>query len=120
MQIVQGKISNLTKYPYVMMDTSDGLADALYTIAQSSGVMLEVDFNKVPYSSSLEKISNYENYILYGGEDYGLVATVDDPCDMIVIGEVKEGCGVKINYSSRTEILTHETVEKNLYNHFKE
>ena len=114
------KIAESQKSDYGMMDTSDGLADALYSIAAASNVMLDIDFNKVPHLSSLEKISDYENYILYGGEDYGLVATVDNPCDMIVIGEVKEGCGVKINYSSRTEILTEETVEKKLYNHFKE
>ena len=114
------KVAMYQKSDYGMMDTSDGLADALYSIAMASNVMLDVNFNKVPHLSSLENISNYENYILYGGEDYGLVATVDNPCDMIVIGEVKEGRGVKINYSNRTEILTKETVEKNLYNHFKE
>lgn len=114
------KIAQSQKSDYAMMDTSDGLTDALYSIATASEVMLEVDFGKIPHAHSIEKICNYENYILYGGEDYGLVATVDNPCDMIVIGEVKFGEGVKLNYKNRSEILTKETVEKNLYNHFKE
>ena len=114
------KISLTQKSNYAMMDTSDGLADALNEIAKASGVLLEVEFDKIPHISDIEKIQNYENYILYGGEDYGLVATVDNHSDMIVIGEVKEGHGVKINYKNKSEILTKENIEKNLYNHFKE
>ncbi len=105
---------------YAMMDTSDGLADALSSIAHESGVMIEVDFNKIPHSKVLEKISDYKHLVLYGAEDYGLVATVDNPEDMIVIGDVKPGEGLKINYGDCCEILTRSDVEKNLFKHFKE
>lgn len=120
-QIVFGKnISTTQKTDYAMMDTSDGLADALLTIAQSSNVMMEIDFDKIPYLLPLKKFPNYEDLILYGGEDYGIVATVDNPQEMTVIGEVKEGIGVKINYPNRSEHLLKEDIEKNLYKHFKE
>lgn len=99
-----------------MMDTSDGLMDALSQIANESGVLLDVDFDKIPYDKEIEEFKNYKNLILYGGEDYQLVATVTDPQDFTVIGEVKEGLGVKIG----SKIYTKSDVEKNLYNHFEE
>ena len=114
------KIATNQKNPYAMMDTSDGLADALSAITQASGVMLEIDFDKIPHSKTLEKFPNYEDLILYGGEDYGLVATVDNPLDMTVIGEVKPGQGVKIICQNNSYLLTGENIEKNLYKHFKE
>ena len=103
-----------------MTDTSDGLADALFNIAEASKVMLDVDFDKIPYAESLKKITDYEDLILFGGEDYGLIATVDDPQDLTVIGEVKEGNGVKINYPGFSQFFEKNDIERNLYNHFKE
>ena len=114
------RISTVQKNDYAMMDTSDGLADALCAIAEQSGVLLEIDFDKIPHIQSIVKLNNYEEYVLYGGEDYGLVATVDNPQDFTVIGEVKEGHGVKINYNNRSEVLTKFDIEKKIYNHFKE
>lgn len=114
------RISTAQKNDYAMMDTSDGLADALCAIAEQSGVLLEIDFDKIPHIPSIVKLNNYEEYVLYGGEDYGLVATVDNPQDFTVIGEVKEGHGVKINYNNRSEVLTKFDIEKKIYNHFKE
>ena len=114
------KISTNQKSDYAMMDTSDGLADALSAIAYGSGVMAEIDFEKIPYRKSLEKCAGYENLVLYGGEDYGLVATVDDLQNLTVIGEIKAGCGVKVNFKDRSVILTKKVIENNLYNHFKE
>lgn len=110
------KIAETINEDYAMMDTSDGLMDALSQIANESGVLLEIDFEKIPYDKDLEKFEDYKNLILYGGEDYQLIATVSDPKDFIVIGEVKDGLGVKIG----SKIYTKEDVEKNLFNHFEE
>lgn len=114
------RISTSEKTTYAMMDTSDGLADALITIANSSNVMLEVDFDKIKYYSGLSKLEKYEELILYGGEDYGLVATVSNSEGLDVIGEVREGSGVKINYKNFSQMLTKEDVENNIYKHFEE
>ena len=110
------QIASTIKEDYAMMDTSDGLMDALSQIANESGVLLDVDFEKIPYDKEIENFKNYKNIILYGGEDYQLVATVTNPQDFTVIGEVKEGLGVKIG----SKIYTKSDVEKNLYNHFEE
>lgn len=42
------KIAQNINEDYAMMDTSDGLADALLQISQASGVMLDIDFEKSP------------------------------------------------------------------------
>ena len=114
------KIATSEKSPYAMMDTSDGLADALITIANESSVMLEIDFERIPYEKCLLKIPNYKDLILYGGEDYGLVATVENAEGLSIIGEVKEGCGVKINYRNSQKLLMQEDINNKIFNHFKE
>ena len=115
------KIAVTEKSAYAMMDTSDGLMDALSQIAENSNVMAEIDFTKIPYDKELEHYENYRDLIFYGGEDYELVAAVDDPQDFTVIGEIKEGEGITIqNLNGKTVHYTKEDIEKNLYNHFKE
>jgi len=114
------KISTNIKEDYAMMDTSDGLADALSQIAEASGVELEIDFSKIPYDIELETFSDFEDLILYGGEDYGLLATVPAELakDFTVIGEVKQGLGITILKSGQKIHLSREDVERNLFNHF--
>ena len=113
--------TNDEKEGYAMMDTSDGLADALSQIATSSEVMLEIDFNKIPIDYSIKKIKNFEEFVLFGGEDYGLIATTRNVEGLCVIGEVREGSGVKINYGkNRHKIFTAEDIETKIFHHFEE
>lgn len=101
---------------YAMMDTSDGLMDALLQISKNSKVLLSVNFDKIPYDHNLEKFSDYKDLILYGGEDYQLVACV--PADFMVpnsfeIGKVKEGFGIEIDN------IKIQNIEQKLFNHFE-
>ncbi len=116
------KIAVSQKTDYAMMDTSDGLMDALSQIAQASRVLLEVDFGKIPFDKDLKYFENFEDIILYGAEDYQLIATVDDAQDLTVIGSVESSdvYGVRIKYSDKLIFYTKEDVEKKLYKHFKE
>jgi len=64
-----------------LMDASDGLADALFQIAQASNVGMTIDLEKIPIGLETKKIAkNYGadvlDWALYGGEDYELVATL--------------------------------------------
>ena len=115
-------IAKTVKEKYAMMDTSDGLMDALSTIANESNVLLEVDFDKIPYDKDLEKFDNYKDLILYGGEDYQIVATVpqsyNDP-NAITIGQVKEGLGVDLKCGNDITHYSKQDVEQHLFNHFK-
>ena len=98
------EISEHIQKDYAMMDTSDGLADALFKIAESSGVSIiakEVDG-------------------IFGAEDYKLVAAV--PADFLqelagceIIGEVIP----KQDYILRIGEKEYKNYDElNLYNHF--
>ena len=105
--------------PYAMMDTSDGLMDALSTIANESGVLLEVDFDKIPYDEDLEKFENWQDMVLFGGEDYGLVAVVLQDFDGgVQIGTAKHGLGVDLNVEGKFIHYSKQDVEDKIFNHF--
>ncbi len=65
------QIAKNAEFPYVMMDSSDGLLDCLNQISKKSNVKIEINFNQIP-----AKI-NDKNLILNGGEDYSLVVCMD-------------------------------------------
>lgn len=114
-------ISSTIKENYAMMDTSDGLMDALSTIADESGVLLEIDFDKIPYDKDLENFSNWKDLILFGGEDYQIVASVGQRYSGkgTIIGQVKEGTGVDLNLEDKTIHFSKKDVEEKLFNHFR-
>ena len=106
---------------YAMMDTSDGLMDALAAISKESNVLMSIDFNKIPFDKDLKSFDNYQDLILYGGEDYELVAAVPEKyVQGFVIGEVKSGTGVEIKYIDKQVLYSSEEIENKLFNHFKE
>lgn len=68
---------------YCMMDTSDGLADALYQISQKSKKRLDIYIDSIPIHQSLFEINlllsiNSFQAALYGGEDFELIFTCDE------------------------------------------
>ena len=61
------------------MDSSDGLAICLHTLAEASKVGIRID--RLPYARQLEKFASDNRYavdelVLYGGEEYEIVGTV--------------------------------------------
>lgn len=105
---------------YAMMDTSDGLMDALSTIASESGVLLEINFDQIPYDKDLKLFPNWQDLVLFGGEDYQIVASVDsDYQGGITIGKVKSGSGVDLLLADKVVHYSRQDVEKQLFNHFK-
>lgn len=123
------EISTKIKRDYAMMDTSDGLADALFKIAQASNVLISVDFDKIPYDKEIEQTAQdanipFENWIFYGGEDYQLIACIDEQnlqklnAPYTIIGKIN-----KKTEKHFVEIISDKTTEKisNLektFNHF--
>jgi len=124
------QISTKINRDYAMMDTSDGLTDALFKIAQASNVLISVDFDKIPYDKEIEnaaKLANidFKDWIFYGGEDFQLVACLDeenlkklDKSTYTIIGQVKEK---KENHF--VEVVFDDKIEKisdleKTYNHF--
>lgn len=115
------KIAESVADDYAMMDTSDGLMDALSQIAEASGVNLEVDFEKIPYDKDLEKFPDFRDLIFYGGEDYQIIAAVPEYIakDFNIIGEVKKGSGVTVIEKEHCETFSKSDIEQKLFNHFE-
>jgi len=119
-------ISENIKQDYAMMDSSDGLADCLFKIAQASNKTLVVDFNKIPFQNEIRTLfpDEYKDLILFGGEDYQIVATIPEELanslKLNVIGYVDDrddDIPVKIlNYDTHTKIITDLN---SCYNHFE-
>lgn len=66
-----------------LMDSSDGLADALSQIAKQSGVGMEIDISRVPVHTQTRAAAaragiELRDWVLYGGEDYELVACLSE------------------------------------------
>ena len=107
-------IATVQTSPYAMMDTSDGLMDALSQIAEASNVQMCVDFDKIPFDEEIKIFPDWLELVLFGGEEYQLVATVDNPPpNSIVIGEVKKGSGVNLS----GKIFSKDLIEQKLYKH---
>lgn len=115
------KISTTVKEPYAMMDTSDGLMDGLSTIANESGVLLDIDFDKIPHEKDLEQFENWQDLVLFGGEDYQILATVPQNFQGgFEIGVVKEGLGVNLKLRDKITHYSKQDVEEKVFNHFKD
>ena len=112
------EIATTQKTPYAMMDTSDGLMDALIQIAKASDVVMSIDFAKIPRAKEIENEDNWQDLILFGAEDYQLLATVDTiPQNAIIIGEVEQtqqSFGVKIN----NDFFSEACINKKCFKHF--
>lgn len=109
---------------YAMMDTSDGLFDAIFKIGEASNCTMSIDFDRILYNPKIkEYFKNYEDYIFFGGEDYQLIATV--PVELLskienytIIGEVvpQEDCVIKLNYNDRVD--KYNDISTKCFDHF--
>jgi thiamine-monophosphate kinase len=107
---------------YAMMDTSDGLMDALAKIADRSGVGIVIDFEKIPVCGAMKKLQNWEDFVMFGGEDYKLVACVPQKVQCgfgTVIGEVVEGHGVDVKMSDEIQHFDLQVAQEMAYKHFE-
>ena len=117
-------ISEQIQEDYAMMDTSDGLFDALFKIGSASECTMSVDFERILYDPKIkEYFSDYKDLILFGGEDYQIVATVPVELlpslkDYIIIGEVlpKEDCVIKLTTENNVE--NFNDLSNKCFNHF--
>lgn len=76
-------VNNTTNIRYCLMDTSDGLADALYQVAQKSKVTFEIETSKIPITKNVDSVAKYLNIdvkdaALFGGEDFELILTCEE------------------------------------------
>ena len=115
---------------FAMMDTSDGLCDALFKIAKESNVSINVDFSSIPISRDLKKTfpDEYKQLVFWGGEDYKLLFCINKqdfeklPKDKFFkIGEVVPMSLepiVKITDLNKNYIIDEAVINNKSFNHF--
>ena len=117
-----------------IMDTSDGLADALYKVSQASNVSIEVNFDDIPVLPEVKQLAaekgiDLKDWVLWGGEDfellffvpYFLFATVSSKGFKYVgsVVENKDGVPkVTINEKDGSFISDEKLFNEKTYNHF--
>lgn len=122
-----------------MMDTSDGLADALLQMSKAANVSFEVDLESIQIHEQTRKAAkildlNPFDLAFYGGEDYELLAcmSADDwskikksqegkLCDQLnVIGKVKknDAGSVKLIQTAHSQWVDCLNMDK-IFNHFE-
>lgn len=130
------KLAKQYNFEYAMMDCSDGLMDCLGKIATASDVLIQLDcqndFEKIPFNQNIKQFKNWQEMVLFGGEDYKLVACVPDfICNILKdknvrffeIGNVvekqnKNEC-VKILLDKNTKCLSMADIENKCFQHFE-
>ena len=127
-----GILSKAADFDFAMMDTSDGLADALYKISNDSAVSVEIDFDTVPVSKELKKLfpETYKSLVMWGGEDYQLLFCIRpeiyeklDKKQFFKIGRITKPEGknvVKIKDGEKLYIINKEVFDQKSFKHFGE
>ena len=117
---------------FAMMDTSDGLADAMYRIAKDSNVSIDCDFKKIPISNELknEYPNIFPDLVLWGGEDFQLLGCIEpnvfeklNKNNFFKIGTVQaknNNFFVKINLENDTILIDQNVYESKSFNHFED
>lgn len=109
------QIANNIDCDYAMMDSSDGLADALIQIAKASNVSMCINSSLIPHDKNVDI-----NKVLFGGEDYQLIAAVPENVlknisNYTIIGHVEnKTCGLFIDDNFYSDI------DDKIYNHFED
>jgi len=112
----------IASYASAMLDNSDGLYKSLSIIAKENKVGVDIKLDKKIASPELiswceAKKKNWREYVCSGGEDYGLIFSMNEKDfqllkkkipDSIAIGKVVSSRGIRIEgYEKKIETFEH-------------
>jgi len=80
----------LARHAHAMLDVSDGIARDAGRLAARSGCRVVIELDRVPLAPGAEPED------LAFGEDYELLAAVEEPGEFTVVGRCEEGEGVQL------------------------
>ena len=98
LRLIEGR--ELAAHAHAMLDVSDGLGVDAGHLAKRSGVRCVIDLERVPLASGA-KVEDAGF-----GEDFELLAAVDDPGRFTAIGRCEAGEGVEIRLEGQPVTLT--------------
>lgn len=126
--VLSKEIALNIKEDYAMMDSSDGLMDALYKISKLSNLTAEVDFNAIPIDEEIKDFEDYKNKIFFGAEDYKLIACVPEEflktLDKNLYTEIgtmtkkQDDVFVKFNFDEGVKTFTEKDIDEKTFKHF--
>ena len=111
----------ISRYLTASIDSSDGLATCLHSIARMGGV--GITLTRLPLGKGLEKFAQMNGYsveelVFYGGEEYEIVGTVGEKAfskaaraarslgeELLVIGETTKGEGVRLTTGGGERVI---------------
>ena len=126
--VLSKEIALNIKEDYAMMDSSDGLMDALYKISKLSNLTAEVDFKAIPIDEEIKDFEDYKNKIFFGAEDYKLIACVPEEflktLDKNLYTEIgtmtkkQDDVFVKVNFNEGVKTFTEKDIDEKTFKHF--
>lgn len=126
--VLSKEIALNIKDDYAMMDSSDGLMDALYKISKLSNLTAEVDFNAIPIDEEIKDFDDYKSKVFFGAEDYKLIACVPEEflktLDKNLYTEIgtmtkkQDDVFVKVNFDEGVKTFTEKDIDEKTFKHF--
>ena len=108
-------LASQSKIQIAGMDSSDGLADALVQLCQSSGVGATIERSQIPIPSALKKLSPQQalDWALYGGEDFELVLCMPPEKAQVLVQQLGDGAAIVGKITAGAEVILSDRTSEN-------